>query len=235
MKKTLSIVKNVLVWLVVAIAILMMIFTIVSVNTFDRSDRSLFGYKAFIVTSDSMKTTDFAAGDLILSKEVDPATLQVGDIISFQSTDSMNYGEIITHKIRELTQTEDGEPGFITYGTSTGANDEAIVTYGSVIGKYKTKLPGVGKFFAFLKTTPGYIICIFLPFLLLILFQGANSVRLFKQYKREQLAEVEAQREHEKAAMAAEREKLEAERLQSQQLMEELQRLKQELSDKKDS
>ena len=178
MKKALHILKNILVWLVVAIAVLMMVFTVVSVTTFDRNDRSLFGYKAFIVKSDSMKATDFAAGDLILSKEVDPATLQVGDIISFQSTNTENYGEVVTHKIRELTTAEDGSPGFITYGTTTGTNDESIVTYSLVLGKYRTRLPGVGRFFGFLKTTPGYIVCIFLPFLLLILVQGMNSIRL---------------------------------------------------------
>ena len=45
MKKALNIVKNILVWLVVVFAVLMMVFTVVSVNTFDRSDRSLFGYR----------------------------------------------------------------------------------------------------------------------------------------------------------------------------------------------
>ncbi len=40
-------------------------------NTFDRADRSLFGYKAFIVLSDSMSATDFSAGDLVLSKAND--------------------------------------------------------------------------------------------------------------------------------------------------------------------
>lgn len=216
----------------VALAVCMMIFTIVSVNTFDRADRSLFGYKAFIVLSDSMSATDFSAGDLILSKEVDPTTLQAGDIISFQSTDPDNYGEVVTHKIRERTTDENGNPGFITYGTTTGENDETIVTYDFVLGKYQTKLPGVGKFFQFLKTMPGYIVCIFLPFLLLILVQGFNSIRLFRRYKQEQLAELEAQREQEKAELAAERERLEADRLQSQQLMAELQKLKKQLDEK---
>lgn len=232
MKKALHILKTVLVWLVVALAVCMMIFTIVSVNTFDRTDRSIFGYKAFIVLSDSMSATDFSAGDLILSKEVDPSTLQAGDIISFQSTDPDNYGEVVTHKIRERTTDENGNPGFITYGTTTGENDETIVTYDFVLGKYQTKLPGVGKFFQFLKTTPGYIVCIFLPFLLLILVQGFNSIRLFRRYKQEQLAELEAQREQEKAELAAERERLEADRLQSQQLMAELQKLKKQLDEK---
>lgn len=230
MKKALHIMKNVFVWLVAALAVCMMIFTIISVNTFDRADRDIFGYKAFIVLSDSMSATDFDAGDLVLVKGVDPATLKPGDIISYQSTNTENYGEIVTHKIRELTTDAQGNPGFITYGTTTGKDDENIVTYSFVLGKYQTRLPGVGKFFQFLKTTPGYIVCIFLPFLLLILIQGINSIRLFKQYRREQLAELETQREKEQAEMAEERERLKAERLESQKMMAELLRLKKELA-----
>ena len=59
MKKALNIVKKILVTLVFLVAVAMMVFTIVSVTTFDRTDRNLFGYKAFIVLSDSMSKTDF--------------------------------------------------------------------------------------------------------------------------------------------------------------------------------
>lgn len=232
MKKVFHIIKNIFVWLVVALAVCMMIFTVVSVNTFGRTDRSIFGYKAFIVLSDSMSKTDFNAGDLVLVKEVDPATLKAGDIISYQSTNTENYGEVVTHKIRELTTDAEGNPGFVTYGTTTDQNDENIVTYSFVLGKYQTKLPGVGKFFQFLKTTPGYIVCIFLPFLLLILVQGVNSIRLFRQYKKEQLAELEAEREKERAEMAAERQRLEEQQAESQKMMAELLKLKNELSSK---
>lgn len=76
MKKALHIAKNVLTWLIVVLAVCMMIFTIVSSMTFNRVDRDLFGYKAFIVLSDSMSATDFDAGDLVLVKEVDPETLK---------------------------------------------------------------------------------------------------------------------------------------------------------------
>ena len=234
-KKVVSVIKSVAVWAVVAVAAFMMIFTVVSVNIFDRNDRSLFGYKAFIVLTDSMSATDFSAGDLIFSKEVDPSTLQPGDIISFQSMNNDSFGKILTHKIRSITTDQNGAPAFVTYGTTTGTDDESVVTYEYVLGKYSGRLPGVGKFFQFLKTTPGYIICVLLPFMLLIIIQGLNSVRLFRRYKQEQLSELEARREQEKAELAAERERLEAERLQSQQLMEELQKLKQELADKKDN
>ena len=221
MKNVLNIIKNIFVWLMVILAVCMMIFTVVSVNTFDRSDRSLFGFKAFIVLSDSMSKTDFDAGDLVLVKEVDPATLKEGDIIAYTSQNTSNYGETVTHKIRKLTTDANGEPGFITYGTTTDTDDETIVTYPYVLGKYTTNIPKVGRFFMFLKTTPGYIVCILIPFLLLILIQGLNCIRLFRRYKLEQMAE-----------MKEERAKIEEERAESQKMMAELLVLKAQLAEK---
>ena len=101
MKKVWNVIKTVFTWMVVLIAVGMMIFTIVSVNTFDRTDRDLFGYKAFIVLSDSMSATDFSSGDLVLVKEVDPSTLREGDIIAFSSQNVDNLGEIVTHMLRQ--------------------------------------------------------------------------------------------------------------------------------------
>lgn len=219
MKKVLNIALKIFTWLMVVLAVCMMIFTIVSVTTFDRSDRDLFGYKAFIVLSDSMAKTDFAAGDLVLVKEVDPSTLREGDIISYISQNSSNYGETVTHKIRSLTTDASGNPGFITYGTTTDTNDDTVVTYPFVIGKYQTHIPKLGQFFMFLKTTPGYIVCILIPFLLLILIQGINCIKLFRNYKREQMAGIED-----------ERKQLQEERAQSQRMMEELLQLKAQLA-----
>ncbi len=222
-------IKNVLTWALVAVAVAMMIFTVVSVNTFDRNDRSLFGYKAYTVRSDSMKATDFSAGDLVLVKEVDPVTLQVGDIISFQSTNPESYGEMLTHKIRRIVSDSYGNPAFVTYGTTTNVDDSSVVEYGYIRGKYQFAIPYLGAFFEFLKTTPGYIVCIFLPFLALIGMQGFQSVKLFKQYKDEQIAQLEAEREKERQAIEEERKKLEAQQEESRRMMEQLLALQQQL------
>ena len=213
--KALKAIRNILVGLVVALAVGMMIFTIVSVTTFDRSDRSLFGYKAFIVMSDSMSKTDFSAGDLVLVKEVDPSTLKEGDIIAYTSQNTENYGEVVTHKIRSITTDENGEPGFVTYGTTTDTDDETVVTYDYVIGKYEKHIPKVGTFFQYLKTTPGYIVCILIPFLLLILMEGFRCIRLFQKYKKEQQEELQT-----------ERKQIEAERAEAQRMMKELMEMK---------
>ncbi len=218
MKKALNIIKTTLVWLVVLLAVSMMIFTVVSVTTFNRNDRDLFGFKMYIVNSDSMSATDFNAGDLILVKEVDPSTLNVGDIITFMSQDTDSFGETITHKIRTITTDAEGNPGFITYGTTTDTDDETIVTYPYVLGKYQSNIPELGTFFNFLKTTPGYFVCIFIPFMLIILYEGVKFFNLFRRYKKEQMDE-----------MQAERDKIEAEKLENAKMLEELKALKAQL------
>lgn len=219
MKKAWNIISKIFVWLVVIIAVAVMIFTIVSTRTFNRNDRSILGYKAFIVLSDSMKATDFDAGDLVLIKQVDPTTLQEGDIIAFQSQDPASFNETITHKIRGKTVAPNGEPAFITYGTTTGNDDATPVTYPFIIGQYQFSIPKVGTFFQFLKTPQGYIICILVPFLMLILYQGLNTVKLFRRYKQEQMAELEA-----------EKERIEAERRRSEEMMAQLLAMKDQLT-----
>ena len=218
MKKAFAIIKNIFVWLVILLAVCMMIFTVISVRTFNRNDRQLFGYKMYIVNSDSMAATDFRAGDLILVKETDPATLQEGDIITFISQDTDSFGETVTHKIRSLTTDAAGQPGFVTYGTTTDTNDEVIVTYPFVLGKYQIRIPKLGTFFRFLKTTPGYFTCIFLPFALIILYEGIKFFNLFRRYKQEQTEQLQK-----------EKAQLEAQREENAKMMEQLLALKAQL------
>ncbi|MGN1053183.1 MAG: signal peptidase I, partial [Candidatus Scatosoma sp.] len=215
MKKTLKIIQRVLTCVVVAVAVVMMVFTVISATTVDRDDKKLFGVKIFKVLSDSMSATDFSAGDVIFVKDVDPQTLKEEDIISYTSQNPESFGEVITHKIRELTKDKNGDPGFVTYGTTTGANDAVVVTYAFVIGKYVGRIPKLGYFLDFLKTTPGFIVCILVPFMLLIISQGITCIRLFRQYKAGQKAEME----EEKARIAADKE-------ETQRMMAELLALK---------
>ncbi len=221
MKKVLGIVKSILVWIFVIFAVSMTIFTVISVNTFNRNDRSIWGYKAYIVNTDSMSKTDFKAGDLILVKETDPSTLKAGDIITYMSQNTESFGETITHKIRKLTTDARGNPGFVTYSTTTDQDDDTIVTYMYVLGKYEKTIPNVGYFFNFMKTPQGYITCIFVPFMILIIYQAVNFVMVFRRYKREQVAEMEE-----------ERKRIDTEREQNLKMMEELQALKKQLEDK---
>ena len=231
MKKILNIVTKVISGCLIAFTVFMMIFTVVTVTTADRNDRSIFGVKFYIVQTDSMSLSEnnkdmdvhFNAGDIVLIKDVkDKTSLKEGDIIAFLSMNEVSRGETVTHMIREVKKSDDGKViGYVTYGTNTGTNDETLVEPDYVLGQYSGKLPGVGNFFAFVKSTPGYIVCILVPFLLLILYNGVNVIRLFRKYKREQMEE-----------MQAEKDKLEAERAENQRMMQELLALKAQLDKK---
>ncbi len=230
-KKVLNIALKVATWALVAVAVFMMIFTVITVSTVDKNERNLFGMRFYIVKTDSMSKSDknahldvhFKAGDIVIIKNVkDPRELKAGDIIAFMSTNDDSYGETVTHMIREVKRADDGKLlGYVTYGTNTGVDDEALVEPAYVLGVYAGKLPGVGRFFAFVKSTPGYIVCILVPFLLLILYNGVNVVRLFRKYKREQTE-----------TMQAERDQIEAERAENQRMMQELLALKAQLEQK---
>lgn len=228
-KKALKISSKVLSWIIIAVTVFMMVFTIISSLIFDRSDRNLFGLRFYVVLTDSMSLSEnnkddkvhFDAGDIVLIKNAkDKTAIEEGEIIAFISQNSDSFGSTITHRIRTVRKDANGRTlGYVTYGTNTGINDEVLVQPEYVIGTYSGKLAGVGSFFQFLKTTPGYIICILVPFLLLILWQGAGTIRLFRQYKREQMADMEAER----AQLAKERE-------ESAEMMRELLALREQLN-----
>lgn len=216
MKKALHIIGNILTAIIFLFALCVMIFTIISVNTVNKENDGIFGFKPYIVLSDSMSEV-FQVGDMAISRQTDPATLQEGDIITFRSIDPANYGQTVTHKIRQVTEYE-GQRAFITYGTTTGADDLYPVPEANVLGKYVFHLPKMGYVFEFLRTPAGYVTIILIPFLLLLGIQAVKFFRLVRQYKQEQQADITAQQEQ----IAAERQRM-------QDLMDELTRVKQQM------
>lgn len=227
-KKILNIAEKVLSWILIAFTVFMMIFTIVTVTTIDKTNRNIFGFQFYIVLSESMEKPDndsdekiyFYKGDIIIGKALKPEEkyeLTEGDVVTFWSDE---YNAIVTHKVYSVERTSNGKLiGYKTYGINNdGYIDEGILEPDWVIASYVGKIPYVGWFFDFLKTTPGYIVCILIPFLLLILYNLGNVIKLFRKYKKEQ-----------SDAIAAERQQIEDERAENQRMMQELLELKAQL------
>jgi signal peptidase I len=221
MKKALNIIKKVISIMLLAMALFAVVFTIISVTTVNNTQRSLNGYKFFVVLSDSMSATDFSAGDMIVVKEVDVNTLEKDDIITFYSTDPKSLGEIITHKIREVKKNENGKLiGFETFGTTTNTTDETLAEPTNIIGQYQFSIPKLGYFIQFMKTPVAYIIFVAVPFALIIGHEVYKCFKIIDENKKEKLRlETEA------------REKLlEEERLKNEQMLKEIEELKRKLA-----
>ncbi len=199
-KNKLSVAGGIVTKLLTVLSIAIVIFTAISLFAFDKTNRNFLGYNFFAVLSDSMSTTDgdearghFKAGDLIIVKKTAPATLKAGDIISYISTDTETFGEVITHMIRSKVRDEKGAPAFVTYGTHTGVNDYEVVSYPYVLGKYQCRISGAGRVILFLKSSRIAILAVIIFFAVLFIIQLKNSLRLFRQYRLEAGVENDSQ------------------------------------------
>ena len=235
-QKVLNVLLKVFTGIVVAVTVFVMVFTVVNVALFDKNDRAVFGYKFLIVQSDSMSLSEnnadldvhFDAGDLIIvTEKFDVKDLKEGDIITFFSENEDSRGETITHMIKEVRHSTSGAIlGFVTYGTNTGESDKALVEPSHIIGKYTSHVADVGHVMAFMKSVPGYIVCVLTPFLLLIGNQAINVIRLYRRYKTEQNAEMDEK----KLELEREKSALEAQRLEYERMLKELEALKAQLA-----
>lgn len=99
---------------------------------------SVFGYKPFIVLSGSMES-EIHKGDLIITKNVDPKTLKIDDVIAFRDAEET----VTTHRIIDIVENE-GVTYFITKGDNNNTQDMNLVEYEDVEGIYVTRFPGIG-------------------------------------------------------------------------------------------
>ena len=165
---------NKVVSIIILIILIPILFVngVILVNSFIHPDEipSFFGWKPFIVLSGSMET-EIDAGDVAVVKETDTASLKKGDIIAFKS------GEIvITHRIYDIIQ-EEGETRYITKGDNNNAEDNGYVLPEQIEGVYQFKISRLGNIEMFIQTPIGMIVCLSVPFIILVLVQIVDSKR----------------------------------------------------------
>ncbi len=121
-----------------------------------------------IVLTDSMYD-EFPAGSLIICEVVDPADIEVNDVISFFDPESQNDA-ITTHQVVRIERDAAGNPtAFRTKGTANNTEDNLPVPAEDVVGRWTgVRFKGLGRVAMFMQTTPGLIICVFVPLLALV-------------------------------------------------------------------
>ena len=153
------------------------------------------GYSPMIVLSPSMDPT-IKEGDLVVVKAVEASEIKEGDIITFFDPDS-KQGSVLTHRVVAVLVSDSGEISFTTKGDANNAEDPSAAPADSLIGVYKFRIPGAGSVAMFLQTTPGYIVSVAVPLILLIAYELIRRRRADKSRDADTqalLAELEALR-----------------------------------------
>ena len=133
---------------------------------------SVAGTLPLIVLTDSMYPV-IESGDLIICHTEDPENIQVGDVIAFFDP-AGNGSSIVTHRVMEIVE-EDGQIKWRTKGDNNNTEDRLLVTGEKLVAVYEgTRLAGFGNVALFMQTTPGLIVCVVCPILLLV---GYDMIR----------------------------------------------------------
>jgi len=132
------------------------------------------GYKPFIVLSGSMEPA-IMAGDLIVTKNIAPENVAVGDVISFRVENDI----MVSHRVTEI-QTAGGL-SFLTKGDANIGMDAVNVQPETIEGLYIWRGAGLGKFAIFLQTPIGMLIFVITPLCLFIIYDIVSRGRRSKK------------------------------------------------------
>lgn len=178
MKKVLSTVLSVVLWVIIFMSALFVFTTLATKDT--NSVSNLFGYTPLTVSSESMSPT-FTTSDLIIIKECDPETLKEGDIITFHALIENQYS-LNTHRITKITD-ENGLKVFNTKGDNNPVEDKKIVSSGDIVGKYVLKIAGLGLLMKFLSSSIGFLLVIIIPLLIFFIYQVYRLIMTILELK----------------------------------------------------
>lgn len=217
-KKTVNIVLNVLVWALVAFAVIVTI-VVVSANNNAKNVPTIGGNCYLSVLSDSMnadkpegvaddKPSGFKKGNLIIGRyiaENDDAidSLEVGDVITFEwdidGNGKISKGEYNTHRIvgierdgnRIKSVTTQGDNKEVSFATETVSRSAILAVY---TGR---KIAGLGAVLTFLGSQLGFGLCIILPLCAFFIWQVVSFVRAVIKTKNADKKVISAEEEEE--------------------------------------
>lgn len=179
LKRVGGILISVVLWAVILLAALFAFTTLATKDT--NHVASLAGYTPLSVVSDSMSPT-FDAGDLIIIRKCDPATLQEGDIVTFHTIINNEFS-LNTHRITEI-QEDGGARSYVTKGDNNAIADVHMITDGDIVGRFVTRLPKFGKVVDFLSSSMGFLLVIVLPLLIFFVYQVYHLVTVSIDLKK---------------------------------------------------
>lgn len=164
-KKKVKIIKVIL-GIITIIIIYNMILVGISIID-NKKEISIFGYKAYIITSDSMEK-EISVGDVIIAKKVNEEEIETNDIITFYEDN-----QIITHRVVNIN-TSNGYKEYETKGDNNNINDNKSVLFQNIIGEVIIVIPLLGKMILFMKNQV-IVLIIILIILLFCFYQIEQS------------------------------------------------------------
>lgn len=195
--KVLNRIKNVILGIVIVFLVVVLLMSLYARTTGNMP--SLFGFSLLRVSTGSM-VPELEVGEVVLMQHCDGATVQKDDIVSYNGTEGVMAGKLVTHRVEKAPYEIDGETYLVTRGDANNTSDPPIKA-SQVEGKMVSKLGFLRAMFDFFATPLGLLtligliilaffneIVIFVKALFGIEGKPERSVEeIIEDYQREQL------------------------------------------------
>lgn len=162
--KILKMIWNILYTLLFILVVLMLLIVVMQRAT--DNTIAVGGFRIFSVATGSMVPV-YEVGDVLISKEVEPEDIKIGDDIVYEGKKGSFNDKIVTHRVISIDKQEDGNYKIITKGVANNLEDPEInqtQVYGKVICNLKI-LSWIGKL---VRNVYTFYFIIFIPVAILI-------------------------------------------------------------------
>lgn len=164
------------IWLLLIGLTLLLYIADIKIRAF-KGDNSPPKFNAYVVLTGSM-IPEILPNDVVITKQRNPEELEVGDIITFLSSDSRLSGIIVTHRIKnKYYDAATGKYTFQTKGDNNNVEDFALVQDYNIIGEVIFKIPKLGYVQSILATKGGLIIVVLIPCLAILSYDIVKLVK----------------------------------------------------------
>ena len=136
MKKVVKIISKIIYQILVIVCLI--VAAIIIFQKVSDSNRSIAGYRIFRVITGSMEP-EYDVGEVVISKEVDPKNIKVGDDIVYLGTYGEYSGKIIMHSVVAIDKDENGELNFHAKGLRSTSVEDPQIKGSQIYGVVKFK------------------------------------------------------------------------------------------------
>ena len=136
MEKVVKIVSKILYQILVIICLV--VAAVIILQKVTDSNRSIAGYRIFRVITGSMEP-EYDVGEVVISKEVDPKSIKVGDDIVYLGAYGEYNGKIIMHSVIAIDTDENGNLNFHAKGLHSSSVEDPQIKGSQIYGVVKFK------------------------------------------------------------------------------------------------
>lgn len=139
MKKIISKTFRVIDYLLLAIIIVCVSSVVYNKIKYPKSPPTIFKYQMYVDVTNSM-VPDLHVNDIIIIEKCKKENINVGDVITFREGNAT-----VTHRIVEIIK-DNGETKYKTKGDNNKLEDDRLISYEEIEGKYLSKIRYLGFF-----------------------------------------------------------------------------------------